>query len=215
MSPESCLPLGDTSNGDKRVASVSVEVRTVATVTGSEARFVGLPAERLLIPYPIRAWSEDPDLPFDVELEIDDGGTKGMVCVALTARRRAGGPPVTSAAVGRLPVRQLVAEAVRHAAVGEWDPATGAVTVTSDSYRQAARAEVAPALRAGRTRAPIVKPEQYPEAAKVYRRAARAHARGDGPAPVNALRDRFSLARPTAYKLRNALRAGGYLKETE
>ena len=194
---------------------VGMEMRTLVTVTGAEARYIGMQKEGLLVPYPIQVESEDRSLPFDVVLTVEPDEHANFVCSDLRVSRRPDGPAVTPTSLQRVPIKAIVEEAVRRVTIKGWDAKAGKFHITSDDVENT-RKDVAPVLRRPRRRDAIVKPSEYRLAASLYRKAARARTeRGTGPAPVNALMDKWRIKRPTAYKLRDRLRTEGFLKEHE
>jgi hypothetical protein len=63
------------------------------------------------------SFTEDDDLPFNVDLVVELDGDR-LVCSSLTCHRKADGSPVTGEAIRQVPVATLVREAAERAASG-------------------------------------------------------------------------------------------------
>lgn len=77
------------------------------------AQNVPLGASGYVVPKRFAVSFEDPELPYDVELEIVVDETRGPRCREFTARARFDGPEVSTADLRQLPIASLVQQAAR------------------------------------------------------------------------------------------------------
>lgn len=187
-----------------------MEVRTQATYTG---RFFHLPKQKVLVPYPIRAWCDDGSLPYDVEFEVDlvDGR---LACTELTCRRRPDGPAVTKTGVAALPLSKLQDEAFRRQAVpdGGLEVDAGRLTLTVTSEDEPAP-EAVPyaAFHSRRTRqGNKVTDDELRDVAAKYREALKLEK-----PPTQYVATELVYSRPTAGRRVQAARKAGYLGPAE
>ena len=188
-------------------SSSRIKVRAVAAVD----RLLLLRQEQTAIPAVIDARCDDPSVPFDLALRIavDEHGVP--VCSSLECRQRDGGPPVTKTGLTGLPLREVVAEAVRKAAFPVTiDDDDGNLRLTADLTEQeeVATEDVYAAFRRNRPNAAHrVTDEHLRKVAAVYQLATE---QGD-PAPTNRVAKVLYLTRPTAGRHVMQARKRGYL----
>ncbi len=162
-----------------------------------------LPGEDRMIRYPIDVTVTDASLPFDIDMHVvADDESNIMVCDDMRLRRRPDGPPITSASLRSIPVREIVqeiaercAEPLRQPDDGGWNFGAG----VSDS------ATVRPHRRGAR----MLLDADLPEVAEVWRAASDVGSR----ATTMAVKDHFNVSRPTAARAVQRAREAGLIPE--
>lgn len=161
--------------------------------------------ENRVIRFPIEVTVTDPSLPFDIDMVVgvSDLSEPIMVCTDMHLRRRDGGPPITSAALRGIPVREIVQEICERCAEPFTAPPDAEGLLLGAGVSKAAT--VRPPRRAGHA----LLDRDLPEVAEVWRAASDAGRR----ATTMAVVDHFHVSRATAARAVQRARAAGLIPE--